>query len=188
MSGEWLRPGHVAAAALLIGGMLVAVLPQHALSIARLVVVTMAAAAALHALALNAPPRWWRSPFAGHRRNRRRASTADDIDWIRSMLAAPRQRVRHGPSLPPETLGVLQPLIRSALERHGIDAADTRGRAAARTLLAPVSWAVLTGEPVKGGQWYRLLPPDERATARVVHGVLDDLERLAADRAGIPDS
>jgi hypothetical protein len=174
MNDVWIRPAGMAAATVLIGGTLVAVVPQHAPTILRLVIATLAATAALHALGMNTPPRWWRSPFVRSRSRGRKARTADEIDWIRSMLAAPRQRIRNGPPLPPEALALLQPVIRAGLERRGL-AQDGQ---TARSLLAPATRAVLDAVPLRRPGWYRLLPPDERATARTVQRVLDDVAGL----------
>ncbi len=80
MSERNLRPANVAAAALVIGGVLLVALPRHALSIVQLVVLTAAAATALYALAVNVPPTGWMSPFKwmspfGGRRARRGTSS-----------------------------------------------------------------------------------------------------------------
>jgi hypothetical protein len=77
-------------------------------------------------------------------------------------------------------LRLLQPLIRAALEQHGVDPRDPVQLDSARPLLSPLTWAVLTSDPLKGASWLRTLRPDGRAVAGVVHSVFDDLDHLAA--------
>lgn len=181
MNERTLRPANIAAAAVAIGGVLVAVLPQHAMSIAGLVIVAIAAAAGLYALVVNAPPAWWRSPFdVFHRAGRR--TEADDIDRIRSRLSGRRQRIARDTALPPGTLRLLQPLIRIALEREGVETSDESAIAAARSLVSPLTWAVLTTEPMARPGWIGTVRPAARRTADVVNRVLDDLDRLAGIR------
>jgi hypothetical protein len=173
------RPRHIGAAAVVIGGVLIGVLPHHAMSIVRLVIVTVAAAAGLYALTASAPPMWWLSPFDRNFSRRKKSRGSDDIESIRSKLASPRRRLAQLPPLPPESLHLLRPLIVAALEREGIDPAD---EASARPLVSPLTWAVLENQALQRGQWIPLLP-NQRETARVVHRVLDDLDRLAGNNA-----
>lgn len=214
MNERTLRPANVAAAAVLIGGVLIVVLPQHGLSIVQLVVVTIAAAAALYALAISVPEwsaTWWRvAPFnrpsravgptrrlrathparparlaprnGGVRRpfGRGRSRGPGNLERIRSKLSGRRQPISNGPPVPPEALRLLQPLIRVALEREGLDPGDEAHRETARALLSPLTWAVLTSEPLRGPPWYRTRRRAERQVADVVHRVFDDLDRLAA--------
>ncbi|HEX6363634.1 MAG TPA: hypothetical protein VFZ93_11790 [Albitalea sp.] len=168
MNEHALRPGFMAAAAVALAGVLIVLLPQHAASIARLAVVTLAASAGLYALAVHAPAAWWRSPFDRHADDAPRARSADEVEWIRSTLNARRQPVANGPDLPPQTLRFLQPLIRAALERHGVEADH----------LAPRTRAVLDARPLDHAPWYRTHGPDGRAVADVVHSILDELDRL----------
>jgi hypothetical protein len=174
-----LRPGNIAAGALVLGGVLIVVLPQHALSIVRLAIVTVAAAAGLYALAVQAPSTWWMSPFDRRVRRERKSHGSNEMRWIRSRLAGPRKRIDDGPSLPADAVRLLQPLIRAGLEREGLDPADESYLASARGLLSPPTWAVLTHDPLERPRWFRTLWPDERATAEIVHSVLDDIDRLA---------
>jgi hypothetical protein len=175
-----LRPAGIAAAAIAIGGVLVAVFPQHGPSTVRLVIVTVAAAAGLYAVALHAPPAWWMSPFdrSGHRGQRGVGS--DEVDRIRSTLSGRRVHIENGPPLPPETLRLLQPAIRSSLEREGIDPDDSVSLESAAGQLSPLTRAVLVGEPSKHAGWFRTLRPDARQVAGIVHGVMDDLDRFIA--------
>jgi hypothetical protein len=178
MNERTFRPANIAAAAVMIGGLLSLLLPQHGATILRLVIVTIAAAAGVYALAVRAPPAWWKSPF-DQVSNRRRREERDEIDWIRSKLVGPRQRITRGRAVPPETLRLLQPLIESALEREGFDPADRTSIESARNLLSPLTAAVLASEPLKRGFQFRMVRPDAAATAVFVHAVLDDLERLS---------
>ena len=178
MNERTFRPANIAAAAVLIGGLISLILPQHGASILRLVIVTIAAAAGVHALAVRAPPAWWRSPF-DQARNRRGRKERDEIDWIRSKLTGPRQRITRGRAVPPETLRLLQPLIESALEREGLDPTDGASVESARDLLGPLTQVVLASDPLKRGSRLRMVRPDAAATAVVVHAVLDDLARLS---------
>lgn len=187
MNRHWLHPANMAAAAVLLGGVLAAAAPQHAPSVVRLVIVAVSAAAGLYVVASSAPPRWWRSPFeAGEAGGvdegsaRGAGAAGDDLRWIRSALAAPRQRIPNGPPLPPEAIGMLQPLIRAALERRGVPAGTAPSAAQARTVLSPLARAVLAATPLRRPPWYRLLPPDARQAAGIVVRLLDDLERAAA--------
>lgn len=184
MNERVLHPLHIAAAALVLGGGLLLVLPQYALSIVRLVLVTVAAATALWAFTVDAPPTWWHSPFDRWTRAERRAGSTDDTDWIRATLSGPRQATENGPPLPPGALRLLQPLIRADLERAGLDLEDDEDRATARATLSPIAWAVLATRPLDRPRWYQVRRPDAERTAHVIHHVLDDLDR----RTGAADS
>lgn len=176
MNDELLHPGNIAAATVVIGGTLIMVWPRHGLTIVGLMIVTLAAAAGLYALALNSPPAWWLSPF--ERRAHRRSREAGEAEWIRATLSGRRQAIVHGPPIPPGTLRLLQPLIRGALVREGLDPDDRASIEAARASLAPATWALLRTEPLKHATRFRTLRPDPRAVARAVNDVLDDLDRL----------
>lgn len=186
MSENILRPAHIAAAAVTIGGALAILLPQHGMSLVRLVIVTVAAAAGLYALTIQAPPAWWMSPFDRRHRRGRHGAGRDDVDWIRSTLAGRRQPIDGGPPLPPQALALLQPLIRTALDREGIDPGDGTAVDSTGTRLAPITIAVLAARPLTHPSRRRTLRPDERQTASAVDAVLDDLERLAAGGTGPP--
>lgn len=163
------RPGHVALAAVVIGSALVVMLPQHAMSIMRLVILTVGVAAALFALGVNAPPTWWRSPF-DRRRSRRRG--IDEIDRIRSYLTAWRQPVPNGPALPPEVVNLLRQQLAASDEVAGA------GRAGGDAM-SPLSRAIMQAEP-KWRPWQRRIPPNGREVAAVVDAVLDEIERPVA--------
>jgi hypothetical protein len=174
MSDPPVRPGAIAAAAMVIGGVLIAALPQHAVSIIRLVIVTGAAGAALYVLVQRAPTAWWTSPLDRRRTGPRFAN--DEVDAIRTSFDGRRQPMAHGPPLPPETLRLLQPLIRGALE--GL--AATEGAETSTRRLSPATLAALQAEPLSHPPWRSTVQPDARATAAAVHRILDDIEALSA--------
>lgn len=184
MNERTLRPGNVAAAAVVIGGVLVLALPQHAMSIVRLVLVTVAAGTGLYALALNAPATWWLSPFDRRRGAGSKGDASAEIDWIRSTMSGRRQRIENGSPLPPETLRLLRPLIRVALEREGVDPGDRTHPDSGRRPLSARTWAVLNSEPLEWRPRSRTLRADRRRTAEAVHAILDELDRLGASIAG----
>ena len=183
MNERNLRPANVAAAALVIGGVLLVALPRHALSIVQLVVLTAATAAALYALAANVPPTgWmspfkWMSPFVGTVRPARDELSSHETDAIRSKLAGRRIPVAGAPPMPPEALRVLKPLIRSALDLGPDDSVRTAARNAR---LSPLTWSILRCETDTTLGWLGMVRPNEREVADVVHHVLDELARLDA--------
>jgi hypothetical protein len=172
MSEQTLRPESVATAAVVIGGALVAVLPQHAMSIVRLVILTAAAAAGLYALGVNAPATWWKSPFD---RRPGRSRGPDEFESIRSGLSDWRQRIADGPALPPDVVRMLRPLIAAAVEQAG--AGGGRRSAGARVHLSHVTRAVLASGSRVRPRWFDMVPPDGRTVAAAVEVVLDDIER-----------
>lgn len=205
MSARALRPPHVAAAAVLIGGIVVTALPQHALSVFQIVVVTVAVTTGIHALAVHVPATGWLSPFRWmspfHARGRSGHDGPGDLDAIRAKLAGRRVPVADGPPLPVETLRLLRPLIRRALHLEPAEArsvhalpwmaADPRDPVRrgdyrpdrlieARRRVSALTWSVLTAEDPDGPAWLRSRRPDQDQVAEAVHRVLDDLERVAA--------
>ena len=122
MNESALRPGNVAAAAVLIGGVLTVLLPQHAMSIVQLVIVTVAVSSAVYALAVNVPsagwisPFKWMSPFNRAAYQGRRTRPSDELGSIGSKLSGRRQPIENGPPMPPATLRLLKPLIAVALD------------------------------------------------------------------------
>lgn len=180
MNPRTLRFGNLAAAAVLIGGVLVAGLPQHAMSVVQLVIVTVATAAALYALIAIVPVTWWKSPFDRSGRPPRKTDGSDEMDLIRSKLSGRRHPIENGPPLPPGALHLMKPLIRLALERENLDPEDEAHRPSARSRLSPLTWAVFTSDPSRRPHWLRTFRPDEREVADIVHAVLDDLDGLAS--------
>jgi hypothetical protein len=186
MNSQILRPGSIAAGAVVIGGTLVMLLPQHAMSIVRLVIVTVAAAAALNAFGVHAPPRWWRSPFDRTPGGEDTGTGSRDIDRIRSEFSGRRRRIPNGPPLPPEVLHLLRPLVEVAVARAGLDPDDSR--VAGRRRLSPLCRAVLAADRSTRPPWYRMVRPDRREVAGAAHRILDELDRLAAGTAGGHDT
>jgi hypothetical protein len=184
-----LRPASVAAAALVIGGVLLLAFPGHALGIVQLVLVTAAAATGLYALAVNVPPTgWmspfkWMSPFVGAVRMERVTPASQELASIRAKLSGRRLRASGGPALPPETLRLLKPLIRSTLDLD--PAGDVVPREAA-VRLSPLTRAILACDVPTDLGWLATVRPDEHEVADAVHRVLDELDRLepGGDRPG----
>lgn len=175
------RTGETAAAVALFGGLLLIALPQHASAIVRVLLVALAAVAALWAIGALVPEGgvagWWRSPFdrpSGGRALR----PSGELDRVRRVMGGRRQRIPGGRPLPPDTLRLLRPLIVAALDRHGLDAAEPRHRAAIRQTLSPLARAVLESDPRYLPRWYETRRPDTRRTAHAVRSILDELEGL----------
>jgi hypothetical protein len=185
MNEHDVRPGEMVGACLLLGGCLLAAFPGYALSILRVVLVTLAAGAALYALAVHVPPTgWmspfkWMSPFGKPVRPREDGTDGDtrDLASIRSKLRGWRYPGSSVPPMPPAVIAILKPVIRTGLESprtHG----RPPGLAGRRGSM--ITWAMLDAEPPRGLDWLRMLPPKEEEVAEVVHAVLDDLD--ARDR------
>ena len=185
--GDAPRPVDVAAGALLLGGLLVVAVPQHAGTIVRIVAVTFAAIAALYVVTVHVPEwraTWWRSPFNRTDQRRRPQPRSEELKRIRASMAGRRVPLENGSPLPPETLRLLQPLIRVALEREGHSATSEH----ALNRLSPVTRSVLDIDPRRHQPWYRTRRPDEREVAEAVHAVLDDLDRLRTDHPNADDA
>jgi hypothetical protein len=170
------------AAVVVVAGVVIMAFPSHALSIVQLAVVAVAVLACAHAFAINVPPAGWVDPFKAMSPFGRRSGTdasgpsADEIGTIQARLSGWRQPISHGPPLPREVLAQLRPLIKAALR---LSPEEDR-LASARSLLSPLTWAVLVSDPE--GQPPRFLPypPNRKETARAVHHVLDEIERISS--------
>lgn len=173
-----------AAAVVTLGGILIALLPQHALGIVQLVLLSIAAGAGLHALSIHVPqtgwlsPFKWLSPFADPARPARRRHGSDEMDSIRSRLAGRRQTIQGSAPLPPEAIRLLQPVIQTTL---GVDPSDRRQMMRARNRLSTATWSILAAAPLVRPYWFRTVRPNQWEVAEVVHDVLDELERLPED-------
>ena len=185
MNEHALRPLHIGSAALAIGGVLVLLMPEYSLSIVRLVIVTVAAATGLYALVVSVPTTWWTSPFDRTARQVGNGNGPEEFDSIRSTLSGPRQPIQNAPPLPGAAVRSLKPLIEAAIVREGLDPDDPAQLESAQGLLSPLSWAILSSEPLVGPRWFQTRLPNERKVAKVVHSVLDDLDGLAS-RGGAP--
>jgi hypothetical protein len=172
------RSGEVASAALLIGGVLVAVIPRHALGIAQLVVVTMAVVAGRHLLARSVPPTGWLSPFKwmspfGRRETRNGTGRSPDgFVTIQSKLYGWRHPFPPGLTLPPGVVSLLKPLVRDALDLEPEDEVLSTPEPSS---LSPLTQAILRCDPPRGLDRLRWLPPDSESVAQVVLRVLGDL-------------
>jgi hypothetical protein len=188
VNAQILRPGNIAIAALVIGGILVLVLPQHGLDIVGLVIVTAAAAAGLFVLGVHAPPTWWRSPFDTASGVIPNGDRPRDIERIRPTLYGWRQPLASGPPLPPAVLRLLRPLVEVAAERAGLDAGGRPSPGHDADPLPPLLRAVLRCDPWKPVPWFRRIRPDAREVAAAVNGILDEIDRLTGNIAGGPEA
>lgn len=191
MNEQALRFRNVAAATLLIGGVLIVALPRYAATVVQLVIATVGVSGGVYALAAHVPPTGWLSPFrwlspfgdaAGRFGRRRRQRTA--VEHIRSRFAGRRQRLAQGPPLPPAVLRQMQPIIAAALN---LDPRDPTQLAAARARVSPPTFAVLTCVPMERVSWFRTARPDPPRVAEAVHRILSDLGLPeAGDRGAHP--
>lgn len=184
MTRPALRIGNVASGAVLVGGAIAIALPQHVVSIAQLVAGAVAAAAGLRVLAVHVPPTgWmhplkWASPFGDAGPAARKPAAGDELDRIRTALSRPRQRIAGAPALPPETLRLVTPLLRSALE---LDREGPVDRSRLPETLSPTARAILLTDPRPHASRIFLARADERGVSETVLEVLDELERLTGD-------
>lgn len=181
MNDQPIRPGSVAAAAVVIGGILIIALPQYTLSIVQIVMVAGAVVAGIYALEVSVPttgwmsPFKWMSPFGRGDQPGRKGAKADEVRSIRSRLTGWRQPIQHGPPMPPEALAILRPIIRASLD---LDTDDDAGLDSARSVLSPLTWGVLTSDRSRQPYWFQMLPPKKGEVAEAVHHVLDEIDRL----------
>ncbi len=183
MSPDALRPLRIAAAALTLGGILVVLNPQRLPSVAQVVLLTLAAAAALRAPLVSVPVVWWSSPF-DRKREGADDPVPDELEAIRSRLAGRRQRVPHGPPLPPDVVGLLRGMIRRALEREGLDLETEAGLLSARSRVSPRAWGILTCPVLSRTSRFRTRRPDPSGVARAVQRVLDEVEEIVVRSPG----
>lgn len=175
MNDSVLRPGHVAAAALTLGGLLLLGVPSRAPGIVRLVLVTIAAAGAVYALLVHGGPTLRLSPFRWSARPDGDEAAAFDAHRLRAALGGRRHRVAGGRPLPPSTIRLLQPLIEAHLLHEGAGPDEPYRRGAALRRLAPETRAILSHDATVTPPWFRTRRPAPAETARVVEAVLDDL-------------
>jgi hypothetical protein len=182
------------AASVVVAGTAVAIVPQHTVSILRLLVVTvLLAVAATVGVAVLGPGgrlagglHGSASPF--ERPSRRTGGQPDPpgLGVIRSSLR--EDSLPAGRPLSASAERRLGIVARSVLDRTGIDLRDPPQAAAVRAAVRPATWAVLAGlassrpaaDPhAPPTRHRRPRPADVAAAAEVVHTVLDDLDRLA---------
>jgi hypothetical protein len=204
MNEHALRPANVAAATALIGGIALVALPQHAMSVVRVVIVSVAVGSALWVLAVHVPPTGWISPFRwmspfAMGRSPRPGRRVGELDVLRSGLAARRQPIPDGPALPPAVVRALQPLIALALDLDlrlvrrpplapPLDPMDRHALSRARARVSPETWAVLCAAPLHRPGWLHTHRPDPPAVANAVHAVLDEIGRLTGGATYRPSS
>ncbi len=187
MNDSVLRPGHVAAAALTLGGLLLMGVPSRGPSIVRLVLVTVAAAGAVYALLVHGGPTLRLSAFRWTLRPEGDEAASFDAHRLRTALNGRRHRVAPGRTLPPAAIRLLQPLIEAHLVHEGAGPDEPYRRAAALARLSPLTRAVLDHDATVQPPWFRTRRPDAAASARLVQGVLDDLGlAMAPDSSSTP--
>ena len=167
----------VATSAVLIGGILLVVVPRGALGVIQLTILAAAMATALTAFLDSVPasgwlsPFRWLSPFSGL--TEERTERPDELALIHARLQGRRSRVKGASPLPPDVVRLLDPLIRDTL-----DLLDAKDAAA----LSPTSAAVLNTRPPLKPPALLTLPPAPDDVSDVVMQVLDDLERVSAQK------
>lgn len=182
MSKQTIRPSAAAAASAVISGLIIAVWPQHAVSVVQIAVVTVAVAAALHATRTNGvrpgTDRPSDSPLARLMTPTALPALPSDLERTRFNLHSRRIRYRDV-ALPWGTAKQLRRTAAAALQRQGVDVDDPSHHAAARALVSPLTWTVLTHERYKPRKDLRGAGPK---VAEIVHAVLDDIDRLTTTR------
>lgn len=172
MNRSGLEPARVAAATLVLGGLLVALSPALSARVIRIVIVAGAAGAALFVLRTQAARAWWTSPFNVVRHRPDRPGSSPELVRVAAKFEGRRQPVPGGTPLPPETIRLLRPLVVAALARHRAVGTETEASALTRALpgLEPQVWP----------RWFQTRSPRPTRVAQAVHRVLDDIDRMEA--------
>jgi hypothetical protein len=176
------RPPALVAAAVVLGGLGVAMWPQHWPSIVHLTVASAAVAACLHVLrtsVMSAEDRIRPLSPLDHVPRRRPVPAAPaglerTLTFLRGARSAKRQV-----KLPWRTAEQLKQAVTVLLERHGFDPSVAADRATVRAAVSPLTWKILTEPRV---HHKTATASDGRGVTGIVHAVLDDLERLASDQ------
>lgn len=181
----------VAVGAMVVAGAAVALLPQHAASILRLMLATIALAL-LTLMLRPTPGRTWRWDDEGDgtesvferegRYGRLRSRDVPGLSPIRNALQEKRAP-RDGPPVPWAVRRRLLTVAAAAFDRQGIDLLDPAQSGRARAQVSRSTWNVLAGamappQPPQPGWGNRQQSVSPAATAGLVHAVLDELERL----------
>jgi hypothetical protein len=184
---ERVTPGHLAVAAIAIGGALLWTAPGWAPAIARLVLMTIAGGAALHVLRVHAPPTLDTSAFHW---TFREAGAGDSLEarHLRQALDGRRHRIPGAQPLPPAAVRLLQTLVDAELAQRGDVLEDPRARARAAADLSPETIAIYNYDATVALPWFRTSRPDPHAVAAVVGSVLDDLGLGSPDAFASDDS
>lgn len=175
MNDSVLRPGHVAAATLTLGGLLLLAAPGRAPGILRLILVTIAAAGGFYALLVHGGPTRRMSAFRWTLRGQAEEAAAADAHRLRATLTGRRHRIAGGRPLPPAAIRLLQSLIEAHLVHEGAGPDEPFRRSVARADLAPLTRAILAHDATVNPPWFRTRRPDPAESARIVQAVLDDL-------------
>jgi hypothetical protein len=179
----------VAAGAAVVAGVVVVILPQHALSVARVLVASVAivalvaaAAAALRPVDPAQPgPTGPVSPFESTTSRRRfHRDQPTSLSRVRGEIGYGVVRADLAPlsSLAARRLATV---VATVLEREGLDLADPAHAAAVRARLSPQAFAAVTADRSMRAAAGRSPHPKRSASAEeiaaTIHAVLDELDR-----------
>lgn len=169
----------VVLAALAVAGTAVAVVPQHAASIAALGAATVVVVLALLLLVLAGPLVTTEGPTTALDGLPPGQAPALDPQGLRDARRDLAGRGAAG-SVPPAVRERLVVAAALRLQRCGIDLDSPNTRDHGRALLAPGTWALLVAPPAPG------TTADAAGAAATVHRTLDELDALAARHGGHP--
>ena len=179
----------LAAGAVSVAGAAVAVVPQHTLSIVRVLVATVAIVALVAALVArlrgidHAGPdaRLTRSPFESTTaRGRTRRGQPASLARVRGEIG---DGVVRADLAPLSTLAArrLTTVVTTALEREGLDVRDPAHQAAVRARLSPQALAAITADRAfrrpSGAAPHPRRSASAQEIAATIHAVLDEVER-----------
>lgn len=191
----WTAPS-VAAGAVVVAGVAIAIVPQHAVSVAGVLLATVAAcvvAGATVALMDRIDSRLPdatgpRSPFeATTTRQRFHRDLPASLTRVRGEITRSTVRADLAPlgTLPARRL---HSIAATTLEREGIDLADPAHAGAVRARLSPHALAAITADRTLARQPGRQLYPRRSASAEevaaTIHAVLDELDRPPTPQEG----
>lgn len=173
------RLGPVALSTVAVAGVAVAVVPQHAASLAALAAATVVVVLALFLLVLagplvtaDPPSTALDVPRAGH-------APGLDPQGLRDARRDLAGRCREG-ALPPAVWERLVVAAVLRLQRCGVDIDSPATRDQGRALLRPDTWSLLVSPPRSG------TAAAPAAVAATVHRTLDELDALATPHGGRP--
>lgn len=173
------RLGPVALSAVAVAGAAVAVVPQHAASLAALAAATVVVVLALFLLVLagplvttEPPATALDAPPPGH-------VPGLDPQGLRDARRDLAGRGQHG-ALPPAVWERLVVAAVLRLQRCGVDIDSPATRDQGRALLRPETWSLLVSPPRSGAT------SDPARVATTVHRTLDELDALATPHGGRP--
>lgn len=168
------RPLALTVAAAAVGGPAVALVPQHAASVASVGAATVVVVLAVSALVLVGPVVQREVPVTALDRADARGAALLDPGGLRDA-----RRDLAQPARGPVPAAVWERLVVAAvlrLQRHGVDVDSAHSRPQGRALLSETTWTLLTTPPASTPGSGRARPDD---VARVVHRTLDELDHLA---------